>query len=904
MQKPSPANFTLYPLLWLSICFTAGIVAAKYLGIDWKIFLAGTLICGGLTALFLNRGPVILLALGFIFLGGLSFAARYQFTSPDRVKVLFDTGQINTGDPVEVEGILAGKPESGVGGYFLTLETRKMLFKGAERPVAGNVHYFAPWRNDAIKQEYDALDLSYGARVRIAANLRRDEAFLNPGVTSRIELLGQQETDASAVIESPLLIEKLGDEPVFPPRAWVYEQRQNLIDEFSAKFSVSTAGIMNASLLGDRHYLDRPTADIFREGGTFHVLVISGLHVTFIGGIVVFFLRVFTKRRWLQFISANIFLWGYTLAVGADLPVARAAIMFTILLFSHLVMRQGTLLNSFGACGLILLVWRPADLFTASFQLTFMSVGAIVACAFPIVEKLRQIGRWTPTAPHPLPPRVPRLLKRLCEMFYWREEAWKIDRKRNVWSAGLFKSPYLKWLEPKGLQVIAAYIFEGVLISIIVQIWLLPLLVVYFHRFTFVSVLLNLWVGFFLALESFSAVIGVMFAQINGALALPLIKLAEAFNWLLLSVPRLFTYGEWSSVRPADYSGTFRAVYFVYFIPVILLAVAANNWNPFSFARRNEPVARTGAGWAAVKISGGLLLLFTVLVIFHPFSAPRPDGKLHLDFLDVGQGDSTLVTFPDGRTLLIDGGGEASRKRMVQREGEEPEVFEPDSVRVGEAVVSQFLWNRGYSKIDYVLATHADTDHMQGITDIVKNFRVKYALLARAPAKDPDYIELSAALQSRSVPVVNISRGDVLDFDGVKIEVLSPEADASPDADWDNNHSIVLRISFGERSFLMTGDIEGPAEDALLADPASLKSDVVKVAHHGSHTSSTPGFIAATGARYAIIPVGRRSRFGHPDKNVVERWINSGAKVMKTGEKGTISIVTDGKELEIKTFLP
>jgi len=899
-RQSTPRNFTLYPLLWLSVCFASGIAAAKYLDLDWKIWLAGTLIFGSLTALFLNRKPIIvLLALAFISLGAFSFQMREQSMRPDRIKMLFERGEITTGDPVEIEGILTSKPEQGISGQYLELEGLKMYYQGSERIVSGNVRYFAPARDDVTTNEYTALGLESGLRVRIAANLQRDESFLNPGVVSRLELMDQQEIDASAVIESPLLIEKMTVEPDSTPTAWVKDQRQNLIDEFRSKFSVSTAGVMIASLLGNKNFLDRPTAEVFREGGTFHVLVISGLHITFIGAMVVFFLRVFTKKRLWQFIIANVFLWAYTLAVGAQVPVARAAIMFTVLMLGQLLMRQGTLLNSLGACAIILLVWRPTDLFTASFQLTFLSVGAIVACAFPLIENLRRIGRWTPVAGAPFPARVPAWLKRFCEMLYWRDEVWNVDRKHNIWSAGLFKSPYLKWLEAKGVQGLVAYLFEGIIVSIIVQIWLLPLLVVYFNRFSFASILLNLWVGFFIALESFAAVIALLFAQVNGALALPLIKLTEALNWLLLSVPGVFVANDWASVRPALYSGPVEWVYILYFLPVLLLAIAANRWQPFAYGKREQKRWRP----ILLKTTAWISLALFLLIIFHPFSAPRPDGKLRVDFLDVGQGDSTLITFPDGQTLLIDAGGTQSQKTVVEHDNGEEETFEPDSMRIGESVVSRFLWQRGYSSVDYILPTHADTDHIQGLVDVAKNFSVRGALMARDNVNDDDFIALSDVLRNRGIPIVSIARGDTLTFEGVTVEVLYPETEISPTGIWDNDHSVVLCIIYGETEFLFTGDIEKAAEAKLLGDAASLRADVVKVAHHGSRTSSTPDFVSATGARYAIIPVGRRSRHGHPHKEVVERWVNSGAKVITTGEKGTVSIVTDGKEIELTTFL-
>src|SRR5690606_20900807 len=131
----------------------------------------------------------------------------------------------------------------------------------------------------------------------------------------------------------------------------------------------------------NKQFLDRQTAEIFRDGGTFHVLVISGLHITFIGALLLFFVRLFTRRRMAQFVVTATLLWTYSLAVGAGSPVIRAVVMFTIFLFGYAVYRTGSLTNTLGACGLVLLAWRPNDLFDPSFQLTMVSVGAIVAAA-------------------------------------------------------------------------------------------------------------------------------------------------------------------------------------------------------------------------------------------------------------------------------------------------------------------------------------------------------------------------------------------------------------------------------------------------------------------------------------------------------------------------------------------
>lgn len=895
MSQTKQKNFTLYPLFWLAVCFAFGILTAKIFTFGWQISLAICLISAVVSLFFIKRQfAIIFLSVAFVAIGAFIFQFENQTVSPNRLKNLLDQNKIISGDSIEIEGVLRGKPELAIGGIFFELKAEKAIYKSEEVDISGNVRLFAPIADEQFSAEYEQLNLNYGSRIRVACNLRREEKFQNPGAISYKKILDDANLDATANIKSPLLIEKISDEKNFAPLAWIYEQRQNLIVEFHKKFSVSTAGVLIASLLGNDHFLDKKTAEIFREGGTFHVLVISGLHITFIGGLTLLFVRFFTRKRLWQFLIATAFLWSYSLAVGANVPVVRAAIMFTILLFSLVIYRRGSLLNTLGASVLILLIWRPNDLFAPSFQLTILSVLAIVACAFPLIEKLRAVGSWSPSAKTPFPPNVSRRLKRFCEMLYWRENVWERDLARQIWTTNIFKSPYLKLLEAKGLQGICKYIFEAILVSVIVQIWLLPPTILYFHRISIFGIFLNIWVGFWIALESFAAIIAVFISQISETLALPIIKLTEIFNWFLLSIPQVLTENYWASFRLPHYSGAMKAVYFLYFAPIILLAIWLNKWNPFALIRFQ--ISKN-----LLRLTFSSTVIFLILILFHPFSAPRPDGKLRVDFLDVGQGDSALITFPNGETMLVDGGGRRSFEKIKVRNDFEEESFEPDAQNIGETVVSAFLWEKGYDKVDYILATHADSDHIQGLSDVAKNFRVRAAFFGRTPFADEDFSELFTVLEKRKIGAIKISRGNVLTFGDVKIEVLYPK---DSDDISNNNNSIVLRIIYENRKILLTGDIEKESENELLQNPQMLQSDVIKVAHHGSRTSSTQNFINAVRANIAIIPVGKNSPFGHPHEEVLERWKNSNAKILTTGERGTVTILTDGKDLQIETFLP
>jgi competence protein ComEC len=158
------------------------------------------------------------------------------------------------------------------------------------------------------------------------------------------------------------------------------------------------------------------------------------------------------------------------------------------------------------------------------------------------------------------------------------------------------------------------------------------------------------------------------------------------------------------------------------------------------------------------------------------------------------------------------------------------------------------------------------------------------------------------------VPVELIARGDRLKFGAATVDVLWPPRTTEDEAGGErpslseNNASLVLRVRYGERVFLLTGDIEREAESALIAAGDALNSDVVKVAHHGSRTSSSESFIAAARPSVAVVSVGNASPFGHPEQNVVARWRASGAQVLRTGQRGTVTISTDGQDLRVETY--
>ena len=899
-------NFSEFPLVWLAASFACGILAAGLLEQPIFIWLIAALAGALSSRLFLQKPAqaTAFVLLAFLFGGAFSQRIETVDLANDRISRLYDAGKITPKLTVRLVGVLQNELEEAIDGRFLVLKIERVEFGQTAETASGAVRLFLPLKDEAGRRSLAQLDLHYNARIRVAAELTREDRFRNPGYAPFRGYLKSKNLDAVGTIKDIESIEKLSDGNGFAAFRWLYGWRAGLIAKFKQRFSLPTAGVLAASLLNNRFFLDRASAERFREGGTFHILVISGAHITFIGLLFAGLVGVFTRNLWLQFLIANVLLWAFAVAVGAETPVVRAALMFTIVHAGALGGRGGSALNALGAATLILLVFKPENLFDPSFQLTFLSVFAIVGTAFPVLAKMREIGAWQLSADTPAPPVCSKRFKILCETLFWNESAWQRRQKRQIWRASLFKSNFAIRLGKSFAQNVWRFVFASILVSVIVSVWLAPLGALYFHRFSFAAIFLNVYVGALIAVETFLGILAVLIHELNPILAQPFVVWTEFLNFLLTNSAEPFIQTKLASIRLPIYTGALNAIYWIYYVPLICFAILAYRWKPFQLTVNSQQLsAKTHFRFPLTACCSLLTVLLLALVLFHPFSAVSTQGLLRVDFLDVGQGDAVLITTPNNRKILVDGGGRPNFKTKITDEKGDTKSFESDSRSIGDVVVSEFLWEKGFDTVDFLVSTHADADHIDGLNDVARNFNVGTAFVARAPARDQEFQRFAQTLRSQNVALRQIARGETLEIDNIRIEILSPIRDANENAVSDNDNSIVLRVVYGSRAFLLTGDIEAPVERFLVAEPENLTSDVVKVAHHGSRTSSTENFVRATNAKFAVISVGRDSPYNHPHREPLERWQNSGAKILTTGENGTISFTTDGTNLNLATFV-
>ena len=220
--------------------------------------------------------------------------------------------------------------------------------------------------------------------------------------------------------------------------------------------------------------------------------------------------------------------------------------------------------------------------------------------------------------------------------------------------------------------------------------------------------------------------------------------------------------------------------------------------------------------------------------------------------LDVGQGDSLLAAFPDGKLMLIDAGGIPSFGRTRK-----------PGIDIGEDVVSPYLWSRSIKHLDVVAMTHAHEDHMGGMSAVLRNFRPK-ELWTGAVQESPEWRTVRQTAESLHIPIRAMQRDAPFAVGGTTLQVLAPGPDYYPDTTPKNDDSLVLRVRFGTTSFLLTGDMEKKIEKELAAAGLLEHDDVLKVGHHGSRTSSNPEFLDLERPEFGAISVGFDNSYGHP----------------------------------------
>lgn len=696
--------------------------------------------------------------------------------------------------------------------------------------------------------------MAYGTRVRLAAKLRLPRNFRNPGA---FDYEGYLHGLGIAVLASV----KSTDIEVLPGTSgsrlgfWRSRVRNSILRHIhqSGLWSKEDASIFAAMIVGDDSLLLRDVREEFQQTGVYHMLVVSGMNVALLAFAIFWLARRLRLPEWpasLLTIALSVF---YAYIAGMGVPIMRAVLMLSLFLVARLLYRDRSGLNATGFAALLVLALSPSALFEPGFQLTFLALLAITGISLPILERTSTPYRSA--------------LKHLDTTGYDlvldpKLAQFRLDLRLVAGRLQQFIGERAARLIVVGSARVTLLFFELLVISAITQAVLVLPMRAYFHRAAILGVPANVLV---LPLAGWMLNTGVAAIALS-YVSLPFAKLAAtlaagALHWTLGCLHLLsgFHVAQW---RVPD--------------PTALLTLVAGAGILLAFFAVRKQRAIAFAGLAALFLSGA------IVAVYH--AAPHVEGrKLEITAIDVGQGDSLLVVSPEGRTMLIDGGGSIGPVRS--------------EFDFGEDVVAPYLWARGLDHLDVVALTHAHGDHIGGLPRIIEDFHPSELWVGINPPTDA-LSQLYEMADENHVAIRRHVAGDEFDWSGTRIRVLSPPPDWKPKAQPNNDDSLALLIGYGGTRALLAGDLEKKMERFVATE--SPRADLLKVAHHGSATSTTPELLAAVQPRFAVISAGYQNPFGHPRKGVLDRLQAADVQVYRTDVEGAVTFLLDGKSVEAR----
>ena len=676
------------------------------------------------------------------------------------------------------------------------------------------------------------VKLEYGDKIKIKGEFQEPQSSRNyKGFDYKQYLKTKKIYGSIKVVDVKILDKNKANKIMQLSNSIFLKIQDNIKNTYDEKIYPIISGIM----LGYTEEIDENTKQNFSTSNISHVLAVSGMHISYIIILITSSTQKLLGKRNSKII-ASIVLIIYMFITGFSVSIIRAGIMGIISCMAFVLYRKSDTINNISIAILLTLINNPYSINSISFLLTY---GGTIGILY--FEKI-----------------IENIIKNI-----------KIKNRK-------YKYAFIK------IQRKCSKLIEVVSVTISAQIIIMPIMILYFNTiglgFLLTNLLLSSIIGI-IVMGGFVQII-ISFISINAGKALA--NIIKIPLYLLLQISKI-NIGNYNVVTP-DFYQIILYYLLIFILRKIYLIFHSNNCTTTQNRIKNTMYLIKFKIKPYIKI----LKFSIILVLFIICIINIIPHDLEIYFIDVGQGDCTLIITPNNKKILIDGGGS-------------------ENYDVGENILIPYLLDRKISSLDYVIISHFDQDHIGGILSVLKEIKVQKIIIGKQGAKNEQYEELYKIVKEKNILLSIVEKGDIINIEkNVQFKILFPEKELIKENVL-NNNSIVAKLEYKNFKILFTGDIEEIAEKKLIKyySKEELKADILKISHHGSKTSTTTEFLGVVNPRIALIGVGQNNKFGHPDDSIINNLANRNIKIFRTDKMGEIIIKSDGNKIKkVMGYIP
>jgi competence protein ComEC len=649
--------------------------------------------------------------------------------------------------------------------------------------------------------EQPGCSVRYGDMVVVKGKARIPPRARNPGGFDYREYLRHKGIHYTAYVSSEEVytVSHHALNPFF--QHVLFPAQRYCADVVHARLTNPYSGLLLGLTIGQRGDIPPAIRDLFSDAGIIHILAVSGLHV----GILSLFLLLVLRSLRVPFRFATgatcIMIVLYAFLVDLRAPVIRATIMFIFIMLGLHAEKRLLLVNIIACSAVLILIFRPMDIFDPGFQLSY-------AATFAIVVFHQKIMNWFP-----------------------------------------------RWMRSR--RVVRNFLVAPFAVSVSAQLGTLPLVAFHFFRCPLVAPIANITMVPFV----FVAIPAGFLMIIANAIHPVASKVLAGSSWCCLHcIVRLsafFAHLPCAAVWVKRPGVCFFALYYLFICCTLLMK-----------GRRMI--------FSALVI---VLVVLNVMVFSRLWHTCHP--RMHVHFLDVGQGDAIVTEFPDGKVAVIDGG---KKDKFID---------------YGARVLLPFLRSRGIRRLSVVIATHPDVDHYGGLVTLIEGMEVERMVVNGEEKESGGYRALLEAAKRKGIPVFSVHRGQIVWIGEYPLYVLHPPRLPHHLAIPSNERSIVIKCGFGDKSVLLTGDY---TNDLRQIPSGCLRSQVLKFPHHGARLADARGFLDNVSPLVTVISVGEGNPFGHPDVRNVYLLRGMKSRIYRTDWHGAVTVTLEKDRMTTRTM--